>query len=130
MYLFETELFKMELFICIKKNLSLNNLQWLICHKTKPKKTQSDGIKFYLMIASNLKISLWIFTSSKVCPTRFNFTFQIFMSFVMKFMTLSDSLYIFRHSIIKVCIIILSIFLQSIHMATFFHFVFTFLKMC
>ena len=26
----------MEPFICIKMDLSLNNLQWLICHKTQP----------------------------------------------------------------------------------------------
>ena len=28
-------MFKIELFICIKMDLALNNLQWLICHKTK-----------------------------------------------------------------------------------------------
>ena len=26
----------MELFICIKMDLALINLQWLICHQTKP----------------------------------------------------------------------------------------------
>ena len=31
-----TELFEIELFTCIKVDLALNNLQWLICHKTKP----------------------------------------------------------------------------------------------
>ena len=30
-----TELFEIELFLCIKMNLALNNLQRLICHKTK-----------------------------------------------------------------------------------------------
>ena len=30
-------MFKIELFICIKMDLALNNLQWLICHKTKAK---------------------------------------------------------------------------------------------
>ena len=29
----------MELFICIEMNLALNNLQWLICHKTKQNQT-------------------------------------------------------------------------------------------
>ena len=28
----------MELFVCIKMDLALNTLQWLICLKTKPKK--------------------------------------------------------------------------------------------
>ena len=32
-YLYKTELFEIELFICIKKDLSLNNLQMFICHK-------------------------------------------------------------------------------------------------
>ena len=35
MYLCSTELFEIELFICIKMNLVLNNLQRLICHKTQ-----------------------------------------------------------------------------------------------
>ena len=26
--------------ICIKMDLALNNLQWLICHKTKPNPTK------------------------------------------------------------------------------------------
>ena len=25
------------MFICIKMDLALNNLQWLMCHKTKPR---------------------------------------------------------------------------------------------
>ena len=39
-YLCKTELFEIELFICIKMDLTLNNLQWLICHKIKPNQTQ------------------------------------------------------------------------------------------
>ena len=35
-YLYSTELFEIELFICIKMDLAINNLQWFICHKTKP----------------------------------------------------------------------------------------------
>ena len=35
-YLCYTELFEIELFICIDMNLALNNLQWLICHKNIP----------------------------------------------------------------------------------------------
>ena len=30
-------MFEIELFICIKMDLTLNNLQWSICHKTKPR---------------------------------------------------------------------------------------------
>ena len=33
-----TKLFEIELSICIKVDLALNNLQRLICHKTKPNK--------------------------------------------------------------------------------------------
>ena len=35
MYLCSTELCEVELFACIKMDLALNNLQWLICRKTK-----------------------------------------------------------------------------------------------
>ena len=38
MYLCLTELFEIELFICIKMDLELNNLQRLICHKTQTNK--------------------------------------------------------------------------------------------
>ena len=43
----------MELFVCIKLDLALNNLQWLICHKTKPNQTNQitgknyDGICYF-----------------------------------------------------------------------------------
>ena len=36
MNLWLTELFEIELFICIKMDLELNNLKWLMYHKTKP----------------------------------------------------------------------------------------------
>ena len=39
-YLCLTELFEIELFICIKMDLALNNLQWLMCHKTKQNQTK------------------------------------------------------------------------------------------
>ena len=38
LYSYENELFKLELFICIKMDLALNNLQGLICHKTQRNK--------------------------------------------------------------------------------------------
>ena len=41
LYLCEIELSKIELFICIKMDLVLNNLQWLICHKTNPNKDET-----------------------------------------------------------------------------------------
>ena len=34
-------MFEIELFICIKIDLALNNLQWLICHKTKPNQNKT-----------------------------------------------------------------------------------------
>ena len=36
LYSYQTELFEIELTICIKMDLVLNNLQRLICHKTQP----------------------------------------------------------------------------------------------
>ena len=30
----------MEMFVCIKMNLALNSLRWLMCHKTKPNQTK------------------------------------------------------------------------------------------
>ena len=41
MYLCLTELFEMKLLICIKMNLALNDVQWLICHKIKLNHTLS-----------------------------------------------------------------------------------------
>ena len=43
------ELFEIELFICIKMNLALNNLKWLICHKTHTNKQTNChyGIKYF-----------------------------------------------------------------------------------
>ena len=35
MYLSQTELFEIELIICMKMDLALNNLRRLICHKTQ-----------------------------------------------------------------------------------------------
>ena len=35
-------MFEIELFICIKMDLELNNLQWLICHKTKPNQSKPN----------------------------------------------------------------------------------------
>ena len=31
---------EIELFLCIKMDLALNNIQWLICHQTKPNQTK------------------------------------------------------------------------------------------
>ena len=36
MYLCLTELSEIELFICMKMDWAINNLQWLLCHQTKP----------------------------------------------------------------------------------------------
>ena len=51
---------------------------------------------------SSLKIALWIFSSARVFSPAVCSTLQFFMAFVVKFMTLSDILYIFSHSIIQV----------------------------
>ena len=53
MYFCLTELFEKDLFMCIRMDLTLNNLQWLICHKTKP-----NQIKLCLFFALKLKITL------------------------------------------------------------------------
>ena len=41
-YSCETELFEIELTICIKMDSVLKNLQWLICHKTQPTNQPDD----------------------------------------------------------------------------------------
>ena len=38
-------IFKIELFICIKMHLALNNLQRLICHKTQTNQQTTDSIR-------------------------------------------------------------------------------------
>ena len=53
----------MDLFICIKMDLALNNLQWLMCHKTKPNQTKRNQIK-----SSRLGLLFgirWSFSNSK-----------------------------------------------------------------
>ena len=56
---------------------------------------------------SHRKIILWIFTSTRVCPSVDNSTFQLSMAFVVKFKTLSNILnisdillsnFVWRHS--------------------------------
>ena len=32
----------MEIEICMKMDLALNNLQWLVCHKTKPDQNTTE----------------------------------------------------------------------------------------
>ena len=44
MCLCQTELFERELFLCIKMNSALNNLQWLICNKTKLNPTTQTSL--------------------------------------------------------------------------------------
>ena len=47
LYLRSTELFKIELFICIKMDLALNNLQSLLCHKIQTNQTKLSS-EFFL----------------------------------------------------------------------------------
>ena len=42
-------MFAIELFICIKMNLALNNLQRLICDKTKQNKTSLKCADLYIV---------------------------------------------------------------------------------
>ena len=60
MCLCQTELFEIQLFIWIKMDLALNNLQCLICHKTKPNQTR-PGIESRSLIAlfNTLPTSQW-----------------------------------------------------------------------
>ncbi len=41
-----TKLFEIELTVCIKMDLTLNNLQKLICHKTQPTNQNWSNIEF------------------------------------------------------------------------------------
>ena len=53
--------------------------------------------------ASPWKMPLWIFVSAKLFPPAVNSTHQVFMVFLMKFMTSCDILYILRQFIIQLC---------------------------
>ena len=44
LYSCKTELFKIELIICIKIDMALNNLQRLICHTTQTTKKTKQNI--------------------------------------------------------------------------------------
>ena len=48
MYLSKSELFEIELFICIKMDMAINNQQLLICHKNQP---SSARISFWMMVS-------------------------------------------------------------------------------
>ena len=52
-----TELFEKELFMSIKMDLALNNLQWLICHKTKPNQTKPNQNDANLLTQPGSKMS-------------------------------------------------------------------------
>ena len=68
-------------------------------------------------------MSLWILTSSRICPpAATDSTSRFSMAFMMNFIALSDILIIFRPSIIQIYGTISLIFFKSIHaMSTFFH---------
>ena len=55
MYLCKTELFEIELLICIKMDLAINNLQMLICHK--PKQTNKQTKLIFLQNTNCEKVS-------------------------------------------------------------------------
>ena len=49
-----TELWEIELIICIKMDLALNNLQWLIFHKTQPTNFRGDWGNYVIIIDGNI----------------------------------------------------------------------------
>ena len=61
LYLYLTELFEIELLISIKMDLALNNLQWLMYHKTKP--NQNILIEIYELCFIHVHIE----TNSSCC---------------------------------------------------------------
>ena len=54
MYLCQTELFEIELFIWINMDLALNNLQWLMYHKIKPNQATNYLFGFNIGKKQNL----------------------------------------------------------------------------
>ena len=65
MYLCKNELFEIELFLTIKMYLVLNNLQWLVYHKTKPNQTLSLSLSlslsYTLQVLENAEWFSWEF---------------------------------------------------------------------
>ena len=59
MYFCKTELFVIELFICIKIDLALNNLRTLICHKTQ---TNKQTNKHYYIGLENERFKKYVIT--------------------------------------------------------------------
>ena len=60
------ELFEIELFICIKIDLALNNLQLLICHKIKPNQTKPNFITSNWVITSQKQPGIFVELKMKV----------------------------------------------------------------
>ena len=44
----------------LKENLTLNNLQWLICHKTKPNQTTSYIFSIYVKRGFGIKLTTMV----------------------------------------------------------------------
>ena len=51
-----TESFEIELIICIKMDLALNNLQKLICHKNQPTLFLNDVLFIYICLHRALNL--------------------------------------------------------------------------
>ena len=65
MYLCETELFEIELFICIKMDLALNDQQKLICHKAKQTNVMATVFcRIFTSLILLLLLSLLLLSSS------------------------------------------------------------------
>ena len=68
------KLFKIQLFLCMKMGSALNNLQWLLCHKTKLNKTKQNWDLEYTDCSSICLMEF--FLSSTLFPTWFDICFN------------------------------------------------------
>ena len=69
MYSCWTELFKRELIIYIEMDLALNNLQRLICHKTKPNQTKPIYVSLSLLFGPSVCLSIYFFLFISIYPS-------------------------------------------------------------
>ena len=56
-----------------KEDMALNNLQWLICHKTKPNQTKPNHIYLIYMYKEDLAFNLQWLICHKTKPNQIKF---------------------------------------------------------
>ena len=101
-------MFEIVLFIGIKMDLALNNLQWLRCHKTKPTKVKCKWLcQGTELIPFPLMITIMLSTLQFLQTTQLWFWIQFFFSYIScptKVRQLRLTYFVYMHMCLSVCL--------------------------